>query len=100
MPTKGENYGHVIAEALCAGLPILIANTTPWRDLVSKGIGWDISLEEPMQFSFAIEKASAMSAESYQEYRQNVLSWAKIKFSQPETVNANKAMFKFVVENK
>jgi glycosyltransferase involved in cell wall biosynthesis len=100
MPTKGENYGHIIAEALCAGLPILIANTTPWRDLVNKGVGWDISLEEPGQFALAIEKASAMSAESYQEYRQNVLSWAKIKFSQPEAVNANKSMFKFAVENK
>jgi glycosyltransferase involved in cell wall biosynthesis len=100
MPTKGENYGHVIAEALCAGLPILIADTTPWRDLQGKGIGWDISLEEPDQFALAIEKASAMSAESYQEYRQNVLSWAKTKFSQPEAVNANKAMFKYAVENK
>lgn len=99
MPTKGENYGHVIAEALCAGLPILIANTTPWRDLVNKGIGWDIPLEELEQFAFAIEKSSAMSAESYQEYRQNVLSWAKTKFSQPEAVNANKSMFKFAVEN-
>jgi len=98
MPTKGENYGHVIAEALCAGLPILIADTTPWRDLVVKGIGWDISLEAPKQFALAIEKASGMSVENYQEYRQNVLSWAKIKFSQPEAVNANKAMFEFLVE--
>jgi glycosyltransferase involved in cell wall biosynthesis len=100
MPTIGENYGHVIAEALCAGLPVLIANTTPWCDLVNKGIGWDISLEAPEQFTLAIEKASGMSAENYQEYRQNVLSWAKTKFSQPEAVNANKAMFKLVVENK
>jgi len=95
MPTKGENYSHVIAEALCAGLPVLIANTTPWRDLEDKGIGWDISLEEPRQFSLVIEKVSSMSADSYQEYRQNVLLWAKIKFSRPEAVNANKAMFAF-----
>jgi len=100
MPTKGENYGHVIAEALCAGLPILIADTTPWRDLQGKGIGWDISLEERRQFVWAIEKASAMSTENYQIYRQNVLSWAKTKFSQPEAVNANKAIFKLAVEKK
>lgn len=29
-PTLGENFGHVIFEALSAGLPILLSDTTPW----------------------------------------------------------------------
>jgi glycosyltransferase involved in cell wall biosynthesis len=29
-PTLGENYGHVIYEALVYGLPVLISDTTPW----------------------------------------------------------------------
>lgn len=33
LPTLGENFGHVIAEALSSGLPVLISDTTPWRDL-------------------------------------------------------------------
>jgi len=41
----------------------------------------------------------AMSAQNYLEYRQNVLLWAKIKFSRPESIKANKAIFQFLVGN-
>ncbi len=33
LPTLGENYGHVIYEALSAGDPTLISDQTPWRGL-------------------------------------------------------------------
>ena len=44
LPTFGENFGHVIAEALVQGVPILISDQTPWKDLKKKEIGWDINL--------------------------------------------------------
>lgn len=31
-PTKGENYGHIIYEALCAGCIPIISDQTPWSD--------------------------------------------------------------------
>lgn len=96
MPTKGENYGHVIAEALCAGLPILIANTTPWRGLQQKGIGWDLSIDAPMQFSAIIDQVALMPVSEYQEIRQKVLAWARNKFSQCDAVEANIALFRHV----
>lgn len=98
MPTKGENYGHVIAEALCAGLPILIANTTPWRGLQQKGIGWDLSIDAPMQFSAIIDQVALMPVSEYQEIRQKVLAWARNKFSQCDAVEANIALFRHVYE--
>lgn len=100
MPSRGENYGHVIAEALCAGLPILISDATPWRDLEDKGIGWDISLESPEKYSLAIEKAFLMSAERYKEYRESVLSWTKAMFSKSEAVNAHKTMFRLSADKR
>ena len=33
LPTKGENFGHVIAESLSASLPVIISQNTPWRNL-------------------------------------------------------------------
>lgn len=30
LPTKGENYGHIIYEALCAGCIPIISDLTPW----------------------------------------------------------------------
>lgn len=100
MPTKGENYGHVIAEALCAGLPILIADTTPWRNLQEQGIGWDLPLNDPNAFSTAIDQLALMPAEQHMQMRETVLAWAKNKFSQRDAIDANIAMFRYAYEKK
>ena len=100
MPTKGENYGHVIAEALCAGLPILIADTTPWRNLQEQGIGWDLSLNDPHAFSAVIDQLAIMPADEHLKMRETVLAWAKNKFSQRDAVDANIAMFRYAYEKK
>ena len=100
MPTKGENYGHVIAEALCAGLPILIADTTPWRNLQEQGIGWDLPLNDPNAFSTAIDQLALMPAEQHVQMRETVLAWAKNKFSQRDAIEANIAMFRYAYEKK
>ena len=39
MPTKGENFGHAIAEALSVGCPIVISRNTIWTDVASNGGG-------------------------------------------------------------
>lgn len=97
MPTKGENYGHVIAEALCAGLPILIADTTPWRNLQELGIGWDLPLDNLKAFSNAVDQLATMSADEHHQMRKKVLAWAKDKFSQRDAIDANLAMFEYAV---
>ena len=33
LPSKSENYGHSIIEALSAGRPVVTSNTTPWNNL-------------------------------------------------------------------
>src|SRR5580704_11174466 len=47
LPTKGENFGHAIFEALTQGKPVIISNQTPWRNLQQISAGWDLSLKEP-----------------------------------------------------
>lgn len=41
-PTHGENFGHVIIEALGVGVPVIVSDTTPWNDLAQHGAGWAI----------------------------------------------------------
>lgn len=45
LPSHSENFGLVIAEALAAGVPALVTDTTPWNGLAlhSAGecVGWD-----------------------------------------------------------
>jgi glycosyltransferase involved in cell wall biosynthesis len=39
MPTAGENFGHVIAEALSASCPVIATSFTPWTVTLSSGGG-------------------------------------------------------------
>ena len=100
LPTLGENYGHVIAEALCAGLPILISDQTPWRDLEKIGIGWDLALDAQKEFAKVIDDMAALDNDAYYAKRQHVLDWAQNKFSQGDAVEANIAMFEYAFNKK
>jgi glycosyltransferase involved in cell wall biosynthesis len=43
--TFGENFGHVILEAMTAGCLPIVSDRTPWRGLTEAGVGWDFPLE-------------------------------------------------------
>ena len=65
-PTLGENFGHVIQEALSAGCPCIISDQTPWRDFESQGVGYVFSLENKSAFVNAVEKYAVMKQEEFQ----------------------------------
>ncbi|SMC43419.1 Glycosyltransferase involved in cell wall bisynthesis [Desulfocicer vacuolatum DSM 3385] len=55
LPTFAENFGHVIAESLSVGTPVLISDNTPWKNLSEFGLGWDINLNNMQEFVDVIE---------------------------------------------
>lgn len=65
LPTQGENFGHAIFEALSAGKPVLISDQTPWRNLAKAQAGWDISLQQPDQFTTAFQQAVNLEQADY-----------------------------------
>mgnify|MGYP001440953329 CR=1 FL=1 len=55
--TAGENYGHVIAEALQAGCPVLATGTTPWTSTLREGGGGIVDdREDADAVSIAVER--------------------------------------------
>ena len=70
MPSQGENFGHTMVEALAAGLPLLISDRTPWKDLRQQSAGWDLPLEEPARFRAALEELVAMDERTFAHLRQ------------------------------
>ena len=54
-PTLSENYGHVIAESLAVGTPVIISDQTPWNDVEKYGAGWAISLTQIKKFEEVIQ---------------------------------------------
>ncbi len=65
LPTRGENFGHAIFEALSLGKPVLVSDQTPWRNLEEAGAGWDVSLDEPAAFERSILQAAGWGQETY-----------------------------------
>jgi glycosyltransferase involved in cell wall biosynthesis len=60
LPTLGENFGHSIIEALDAGLPVVISDRTPWRNLECVGVGADLPLEDEAAFLRELARYQAM----------------------------------------
>lgn len=92
-PTRGENYGHVIAEALSTGIPVLIANTTPWRELDAAGVGWDLPLSDMQGFISRIEEFARMTMEERRQMSSDAAAYARSKVYDPEIVLANRRLF-------
>ena len=42
LPTRSENFGFTVAEALAAGTPVITTTASPWRELEARGAGWQI----------------------------------------------------------
>lgn len=76
-PTLGENYGHVIQEALSAGCAVLLSDQTPWRDLEKEGAGYTFSLNEWRPFIQAVESYAEMSEEEIQKVSDNAVAYAR-----------------------
>lgn len=93
-PTLGENYGHVISEALIGGCPVIISNQTPWRKLEEKKIGWDIDLNNKSGFVEAIQYCVDLNEKSYLLLSKNAFSYAQINSNKQVHLEANLQLFK------
>jgi glycosyltransferase involved in cell wall biosynthesis len=92
-PSLGENYGHVIAEALSEGTPVLLSDTTPWRNLEGIGVGWDLPLDAPGEFAKRIEDFASLDENAQATYRHNVKAYARKRLTDPAVIKANKRLF-------
>jgi glycosyltransferase involved in cell wall biosynthesis len=68
LPTKGENFGHSIFEALAAGRPVLISDQTPWRNLEKEKAGWDLSLDDVTAYRQIIQQLIGMDETHLKEW--------------------------------
>lgn len=78
-PTLGENFGHVISEALIGGCYVIISDQTPWRDLEQAQVGWDISLSEEEKFTKILQYFADLDEDKYRVLSRNSFEYGKRK---------------------
>ncbi len=93
LPTRGENYGHVIYESLAAGTPALISDQTPWRDFEKKGVGWVYPLDDMKNFVECIERFYHMDFDQRNLMRAKAHEYATAVSKDSDILAANKALF-------
>lgn len=94
LPTLGENFGHVVLEALAAGCPALLSDQTPWRDLERVGAGWDLPLEERQKWSEVLAKCVEMPQTEYDLLAQSARAFSVAWLEAPELEEANREVLR------
>lgn len=92
-PTHGENFGHVILEALVSGCPVLISDLTPWQDLKGKGVGWNLPLNRPDLFAEALQECIEMDEASLQSISERAKRYGKEIIMDQVVVEQNRQLF-------
>lgn len=75
LPTQGESFGHIIAEALASGCPLIISDRTPWVNLEEKGIGWDLPLDNKDKWIDTLNHCINLDNETYSNLATNARNY-------------------------
>lgn len=99
LPTRGENFGHVIIEALSSGLPVIISDQTPWQDISSYKAGFNIPIEDVEDYRQILNKFLEMNEKEYNIFRKGALNYAFEYFKNSNAVIQNRNMFVEILNN-
>ncbi len=93
LPSRGESFGHVIHEALSAGVPVLTSDQTPWTDLEAHGAGWSLPLHSMTAFQHIIEAASRLSSQERAAQSGRTMAYATTRANRPAAIRQTFELF-------
>ena len=82
LPSHSENFGLVIAEALAAGVPALVTDTTPWQGLARADAGWCVPWG---RYGAQLDQALALGPEALATLGARGRDWMRRDFSWERT---------------
>jgi len=92
-PTWGENYGHVVLEAMVQGCPVLVSDRTPWRGLAEHGAGWDVSPDDVEAMRAVVQRCVDMDGEEHRRWSERAAAYGRVRSLDQQPVHSNREMF-------
>ncbi|MEO6456449.1 MAG: glycosyltransferase, partial [Ginsengibacter sp.] len=92
LPSKSENFGHAIFEALSAGRPVITSNYTPWKYLQHSKAGINAETEI-ISLQNAINSFALMEQAEYNLWSKNASEYAASAINLGEIKKQYKNMF-------
>jgi glycosyltransferase involved in cell wall biosynthesis len=92
LATRGENFGHSIAEALSMGRPVIISNRTPWNNLEDNQAGFDLPLDD-LAFERALRLAAEMDEQTYSNWSMASRKYLLTEMNHNDAVLATEILF-------
>lgn len=96
-PTLSENYGHVIAESLAVGTPVIISDQTPWSSVNRIGIGGAFSNDDVRGYIDSINDIIDMPNDLYTPYNEIIKRYFYDYSNLKELKESYKNTFKAVI---
>ena len=93
LPTRGENFGHVVFESLQNGCPVLISDQTPWQDLGEKKVGWVYPLDDMKPYRQVLSDLHNEPHDDREQRRQTCTRYAEQFISSGDIASSNRLMF-------
>lgn len=85
LPTKTENYCYAIVEALFCGIPAIISNGTPWKELEEHRAG--VNSDTDGQYRQAIERFAAMDEAQWRVWSEGASAFINERLHVEETTS-------------
>jgi glycosyltransferase involved in cell wall biosynthesis len=96
LPTLGENFGHSIIEAMSVGMPVVISNRTPWKNLKDAGVGADLPIENEAAFIKQLEDYLDMDETRFDMVRNSCRQYVATWTAESINLDSYRHMFKRV----
>jgi len=93
LPTLGENFGHVIAESLSAGCPVICSQHTPWTGVLNQGGGAALKELDARLWADEINRRARQTLTQRDQAKRNALkAYAGWRLQQEKTSAVESAL--------
>lgn len=97
-PTRSENFGHSILEALSAGCPVVTSDQTPWRNLPEFSAGWDLPLDRLDRFRDIVQQCVDWDGPAFERFSRGAATYGHRAGSDPKVLRENLEMFEALLQ--